>query len=65
MLLVQIQAQAIYQTKSQHQLRKNPILNPKKGKQTRAQPPTRSHSKTNYTQNEQTTLQTKEIEELK
>ena len=41
--------------------RKNPILNPNKGKQTRAKSPTRSHSKTNYTQNEQA----KEIEELK
>ena len=41
------------------------FLNPNKGKQTRAKSPTRSHSKTNYTQNEQAKQQAKEIEELK
>ena len=32
MLLAEIQAQTIYQMKSQHQLRKNPIFEPQQGK---------------------------------
>ena len=60
MVLVEIHAQTIYQN-----WEKNPILNPNKGKQTRPKSPTRSHSKTNYTQNEQAKQQAKEIEELK
>ena len=39
-------------------------MNPNKVKQTRAKSPTRSHSKTNYTRNEQVKQQAKEIEEL-
>ena len=41
------------------------FLNPTKGKQARAKSPTRSHSKTNYTQNEQAKQEAKEIEQLK
>ena len=52
MLLVEMQAQTIYQMKNQHQLKKNPILNLNKEKQTSIKLPTRSHSKTNNTQNE-------------
>ena len=40
-------------------------MNPNKGKQAWAKSPTRSHSKTNYTQNEQAKQHAKEIEELK
>ena len=66
MLLAEIQAQTIYQLKSQHQLRKKiQFLNPNKGKQTRAKSPSRIHSKTNYNQNEQAKQQAKETEELK
>ena len=66
MLLVEIQAQTIYQMKSQCQLRKKiKFLDPNKEKRTPAKSPTRSHSKTNYTQNKQAKQQTKEVEELK
>ena len=41
------------------------FLNPNKEKQTRAKSPSRIHSKTNYTQNEQAKEQAKETEELK
>ena len=51
MLLVEKQVQTIYQMKSQYQLRKKiQFLNLNKGKRTRAKSPTRSHSKTDYTQ---------------
>ena len=40
-------------------------MSPNKGKQTHAKSPTRSHSKTNYTQNELAKQQAKEIGELK
>ena len=64
--LVEIRAQTIYQMKSQHQLRKKSNFSTLyKGNQIRAKSPTRSHSKTNYTQNEQAKQQAKEIEELK
>ena len=64
--LLEIRAQTIYQMKSQHQLRKKSnFLTLYKGNQIRAKSPTRSHSKTNYTQNEQAKQQAKEIEELK
>ena len=40
-------------------------MNPNKGIKRHDKSPTRSHSKTNYTQNEQEKQQVKEIEELK
>ena len=56
MLLVIIHAQTIYQN-----WEKKSNFEPQQGKTNTAKSPTRSHSKTNYTQNEQA----KEIEELK
>ena len=63
-----MQAQTIYQMKSPTPIEKkflNKFLNPNKGKQTRGKSPTKSHSKTDYTQNQQAKQPAKDIEELK
>ena len=65
-LLVEMQAQTIYQMKSPTPIeQKIKFLNPNKGKQTRGKSPTKSHSKTDYTQNVQAKQPAKDIEELK